>query len=161
MNNPYWSQMMPSIMPVAPAMVPQILPQPLQQTQPQQVTPQSPQQPVNPVPTTWTWKAVQDYQSMLKEAVPFDGTPVLFMLQNESVFYVVTMENGRKMVNGYSFHPLDKTNFDQETPEEKRFSKLEASVALIVDQLNRLAGVSNESNIENIESVQRTSIKEQ
>ena len=101
---------------------------------------------------------------MLKEAVPFDGTPVLFMLQNESVFYVVTMENGRKMVNGYSFHPLDNTNLAQETPEEKRFSKLEASVALIVDQLNRLAGVNNEPNIETVEletseNIQRKPIK--
>lgn len=144
-----------AVLPMMTPVVPQaVIPQPVQQP-PQPV----PQQPNSAVPTVWSWKAVPDYQSMLKESVPFDGTPVLFMMQNESVFYVVTMENGRKMVNGYAFQPLDNTVQEvQQSPEEQRFSKLESSIAVIAEQLNRLVGIQNESNNEHAEQIQRKAI---
>lgn len=170
MNNPYWPQSIVqpimSMPMVTTPVVPQTIPQPIQQPAPQQSVsqPTPPQSTVqNMMAAVWTWKAVPDYQSMLKESVPFDGTPVLFMMQNESVFYVVSMENGRKMINGYSFQPLDNITQQEvvQSPEEQRFSKIEASMALIAEQLNRLVGVQNESNNENAETVQRSAIKEQ
>lgn len=161
MTNPYYPQSIISpMLPMMTPMVTQAIPQPLQQ--PQQPAPPTPQPTIGITPTTWSWKAVPDYPSMLKESVPLDGTPVLFMMQNESIFYVVTMENGKKMINGYSFQPLDNVVAEvTQTPEEQRFSKLETSIALISEQLNRLVGAQqNESNIENAETIKRVAIKD-
>jgi len=131
MNNPYWNFATVPMNPfmAAPVVPQQVIPQPIQQTT-QQPPPQSIQQvtqqqsPVTPaIPTVWNWKVTDSYQHMLMESVPFDGTPVLFMLKNESVFYIVSMIDGKKMVNGYSFVPLDnipaESSTQQLTPEEQ------------------------------------------
>ena len=158
-GNPYWSAMMP-MMPQymqPPVQQPQVIQQntqqPIQQTLPQAQT-QTQQIPSNS--NTWNWKVVANYQAMLMESIPFDGTPVLFMLQNESTFYVVNMVDGHKMVNGYSFIPLDqgKTTTDQkkvatisDNTTEDRISKLEENVTTLIGQLNKLVGgQNNESN---------------
>ena len=93
MNNPYWNFATMSVNPFVTAPVipqPVVTPQPIQQQPP----PQPIQQPVNPqpapvtpaLPSIWNWKVTDSYQHMLMESVPFDGTTVLFMLKNESVF---------------------------------------------------------------------------
>lgn len=162
MNNPYmlpgWSYA--TVPQINPMMAPQVIPQPIMPQQIQQpaavqpaqnVQPQQPSTPVQPVvpSSVWNWKVANSYQSMLMESVPFDGTPVLFMMQNESVFYIVSMVDGKKMINGYSFAPLDNSVTEKEqplTPEEQneqRFSKLENSMAAIAEQLNKLVEVQN------------------
>lgn len=153
-NSPFaWSSI-----PTVPYLNPypqQIIPQPVApQVQPvQQANTQIQQQ--NPVVTgTWNWKVTDSYQSMLMESVPFDGTPVLFMMKNESVFYVVSMVDGKKMINGFSFLPLgnpDSTNTEKVlTPEEQneqRLANLEVGMANILEQLSKLTEVKdNESN---------------
>lgn len=152
-NNPYWNNF--AAVPMNPYVAPQpLLPQP---QQPMVSQPQQQPAPVQPSPapvaTTWNWKVTDSYQHMLMESVPFDGTPVLFMLKNESVFYVVSMVDGKKMVNGYSFTPLDTaatTSEPQLTPEEQteqRFAKLETGMAAIAEQLSKLVEVrQHESN---------------
>ena len=165
MNNPYWNfatvPMNPFI--AAPVVPQQVIPQPVQQP-PQQPQPQpiqqvaSQQNPVTPaIPTVWNWKVTDSYQHMLMESVPFDGTPVLFMLKNESVFYIVSMIDGKKMVNGYSFVPLDnvpaESSAQQLTPEEQteqRLTKIESGMATLMEQINKLVEVqqNHEPNIE-------------
>ena len=164
MNNPYWNFATVPMNPyIATPVVPQqIIPQPVQQPQQpqpqpiQQVTPQ--QNPVAPatIPTVWNWKVTDSYQHMLMESVPFDGTPVLFMLKNESIFYIVSMVDGKKMVNGYSFVPLDNIpaeSSQQLTPEEQteqRLTTIESGMATLMEQINKLVEVQqvHESNIE-------------
>ena len=162
--NPYW---MPqtlvtpqNILPTYAQMMPH---QPAQIIPPVQNTIQV-QQPKQPEPivsqTVWNWKVVKDYQSMLQEPVPFDGTPVLYMMQDSSTFYIVNMMDGKKMVNGYEFSPLSTTdNLEQEetplTAEEmvdQRFSQIETNLANLAEQIQKLVGArNNESNTEVIE----------
>lgn len=177
MNYPYWN--LSTAMPINPFVPNPVVPQPMV-TQPiqqpiQQLPPQPPaqptQSPVTPaVPSVWNWKVTDSYQHMLMESVPFDGTPVLFMLKNESVFYIVSMVDGKKMVNGYSFTPLDNVNSGnsepQLTPEEQteqRFSKLETSITAISEQLSKLVeGQRNyESNSSTTEKIGTTEIVRQ
>lgn len=168
-NNPYWAswgtpylaapqQFVPQpVVTTTQPVVPQVQQPPQQpvQVQPQQPVQQTVPQQSTAFPTTWNWKVTDSYQHMLMESVPFDGTPVLFMLKNESVFYIVSMVDGKKMVNGYSFNPLD-TNATavepQLTPEEQneqRFNKLETGMAAIAEQLSKLVEMkTNESNNE-------------
>ena len=161
-NNPYW----------VPQLVnPYLMPQPAQPIQPiqppQQPTIQSqssiqqtpPQTPPVP-PTTWNWKAVANYQSMLMESIPFDGAPILFMVQNEPVFYIVRMEDGRKMINGFTFTPLDNPEEivpeEPEKPEvqlENRLTGLENNMNSIMIQLQKLVeGNHHEPNNEHTET---------
>ena len=153
------------------------MPQPTQTIQPQPIQPPTQQQPTPPpqpqptiqqptttptmAPTTWNWKAVANYQSMLMESIPFDGAPVLFMVQNEPVFYVVRMEDGRKMINGFTFTPLDNPEEVAptpvpETPEtqlENRLTGLENNMNSIMIQLQKLVeGNHHEPNNEHIET---------
>lgn len=157
-NNPYWASW------AAPYIAPQFAPQQMypqsvvqQPTQPvqQQTVQSTPIQQTSAVSSVWNWKVTDSYQSMLMESVPFDGTPVLFMMKNESVFYVVSMVDGKKMINGFSFIPLGNTeNSNVEkilTPEEQneqRLTNLETGMASILEQLNKLVEVKqdNESN---------------
>lgn len=151
-NNPYWA---PTAMinPFPYPMIPQPLPQ-QQQAQPQPTQTTSPQ----PSPSIWNWKAVSSYQSMLMESVPFDGSPVLFMIQNEPIFYVVRMEEGKKMINGFTFTPLDNPEPlpPDDPPEvqiENRLTGLENNMNSIMIQLQKLVEVRHhESNNESIDT---------
>ena len=157
-NNPYWAPQAPmmSAFPYLTPVVQQpqpIMPQPTNNPPPSNPAP-APSTPTA-LPSTWNWKAVANYQSMLMESVPFDGSPVLFMIQNEPVFYVVRMEEGRKMINGFTFTPLDNPEEPEvvpETPEEQlenRLVGLERNMSSIMTQLERLVGGANhESNNE-------------
>lgn len=153
LSNPYWNfttvtPFMPAPMMPQQMVVPQQQPIPQPPPQPVQQQPMTAQQQTaitSPLPNIWSWKVTDSYQHMLMESVPFDGTPVLFMLKNESIFYIVSMVDGKKMVNGYSFSPLDTASpgnvEPQLTPEEQteqRFSKIETGMAAIVEQLNKL-----------------------
>ena len=162
--NPYW--MPQTLLSPQNLMTPYtqvIQPQPAQMIPPVQNTIQV-QQPKQPEPVIgqaiWNWKVVKDYQSMIQEPVPFDGTPVLFMMQDSSTFYIVNMMDGKKMVNGYEFSPLSNTDsVEQEetqlTAEEmvdQRFSQIENNLAILTEQIQKLVGVrDNESNTEVIE----------
>ena len=162
-NNPYWASWAAPY--IAPQFTPQqMYPQPVvqQPTQPiqQQVVQTNPIQQTSTVSSVWNWKVTDNYQSMLMESVPFDGTPVLFMMKNESVFYVVSMVDGKKMINGFSFIPLgnaENSNIEKNlTPEEQneqRLANLETGMASIIEQLNKLVEVKqdNESNTKSSE----------
>ena len=174
--NPYWNFATMSMNPFMPPIVPQpIVGQPQQPMLQQQPQPQPVQQQITPtqtpitpaLPTVWNWKVTDSYQHMLMESVPFDGTPVLFMLKNESVFYIVSMVDGKKMVNGYSFVPLDNVSTGnvepQLTPEEQteqRFSKIEAGMAAIAEQINKLVEVRQNHESNNV-SDKETSVTRQ
>lgn len=152
-----------------------VLPQSLQQTQvaSKVVSPVQSVQPVQPMATTvtnsaWVWKPVADYQTMLRELIPLDGTPALFMLENEPVFYIVRMsETGRKIINGYSFNTLDVPaqqpvqQVVEQPTDSQRLDRLENSLAMLADHMNKMIEVyNNESRNENA-SVQRQPITNQ
>lgn len=168
-NNPYWASW------AAPYIAPQFAPQQVYpQTIVQQPTqPQNIQQPVQntqvqqtpAISLIWNWKVTDNYQSMLMESVPYDGTPVLFMMKNESIFYVVSMVDGKKMINGFSFVPLGNNNESSVekvlTPEEQneqRLTKLETGMASILEQLNKLVEVKqdNEPNTKSSEKSKKS-----
>lgn len=170
-NNPYWASW------AAPYVTPQFAPQQVYSPQPVVQQPPQPVQqtvqntPIQQVSTTtspvWNWKVTDNYQNMLMESVPFDGTPVLFMMKNESTFYVVSMVDGKKMINGFSFIPLGNNEESSGekvlTPEEQneqRLMKLETGMATIVEQLNKLVEGRHE-NEPNIKSSERTKAKQQ
>lgn len=171
-NNPYWAPQAP-MMSAFPYVTPVVqAPQPMM-PQPTNNTPPPPNPAPNPnttpaIPSTWNWKAVANYQSMLMESVPFDGAPVLFMIQNEPVFYVVRMEEGRKMINGFTFTPLDNPEEAAPVPEpeapetslENRLVGLENNMNSIMIQLQKLVeGNHHESNNEHIETQEQPSVK--
>lgn len=158
-NNPYWASWAAPY--IAPQFAPQqvysqpVVQQPVQSQPVQQSTQNISIPQTSVVSSTWNWKVADSYQSMLMESVPFDGTPVLFMMKNESVFYVVSMVDGKKMINGFSFMPLgnveDSNGEKVLTPEEQneqRLTNLETGMASILEQLNKLVEVKqdNESN---------------
>lgn len=165
MYNPYWAPQIMGNPYLPPMVVPQQTPMPpVQNTI--QVQQRQPEPTLNS-PQVWNWKVVKDYQSMIQESIPFDGTPVLFMMNDSSTFYIVHMVDGKKMVNGYGFAPLEqKTEPPVATPEEKteqRISTLENNLTTISEQIEKLLGViKNESNpqsTERTEPIQRTPIK--
>lgn len=170
-NNPYWASW------AAPYIAPQFAPQQMypQTVVQQPVQPQPVQQSAQNIPaqqtpvvsSIWNWKVAENYQSMLMESVPFDGTPVLFMMKNESVFYVVSMVDGKKMINGFSFIPLgnveESNNEKVLTPEEQneqRLANLETGMASIIEQLNKLVEVKQE-NESNTKSNEKSKSKQQ
>lgn len=160
--NPYWPiQTMGQPNPYIPVMPSpyqpsQQSPPPPSQTPPAQVT----------QPTSWTWKVVKDYQTMLQEPIPVDGTPIMFMMSESSTFYIVKMTDGKKMVNGYEFTPLNSVEEPAMTPEEQtnqRLSNLENALVTLSSQIEKLTEVRrNEPYSEVIEpsEVQRKSITE-
>ena len=167
-SSPYWA---PQLMgnPYLPTMMipQQVSPPPVQNTI--QVQQRSPE-PALSTPQIWNWKVVRDYQSMIQESIPFDGTPVLFMMNDSSTFYIVHMVDGKKMVNGYEFSPLeqkvDTVPQPVITPEEKteqRLSALEGNINSISDQLGKLLevmkGESTSQSTEQTETIHRTPIK--
>lgn len=170
-NNPYWASWAapyiaaPQFAPQQPVYSPPAVQQPTQTIQ-QQTVQTTPIQQTPTVSSVWNWKVTDNYQSMLMESIPFDGTPVLFMMKNESTFYVVSMVDGKKMINGFSFIPLgngNESNVEKTlTPEEQneqRLTKLETGMATIVEQLNKLVEGRHE-NESSVKSSERSKTKQ-
>lgn len=109
----------------------------------QQATPQQPRLPQ----FRGTWVMASSYQEALGIPVPMDGTPILVMLRDEQKFYLVSMQNGQKMISAFSFNALS-IPAEPATPTapndlETRLAKLEALIG----------GLVNESNSKNAASV--------
>lgn len=151
---------------------PQLIQQPQPIQQPVQTTQTPIQQPVqqsiqNPTISPWQWKTVSNYHEMTLESVPFDGTPVLYMLQNESIFYIVRMVDGKKMVNGFQFNPLEVDSTQSPPQEEQtvesRLANVETNLGDLMEMINKLIEEKkqNESSNESAEpKVKRKSITE-
>ena len=77
----------------------------------------------------------QDAQSM---AVPMDGTPILVMLNDEQKFYLVSMQNGQRMISAFSFAALtvqnEQTTQTASNDFESRLSKLEELIGGLADE---------------------------
>lgn len=154
----YYTPQIPQVQP--------LLSQPYQtynQTYQQNQQPNQISQPTQPnVTLPWQWKAVSSYQDVTMENVPMDGTPILCMLQNEATFYIVRMVDGRKMINGFQFTPIEVANtVEPEQTVESRLDKVEKSISMLVGNINKLLEVNgNEPNNDNAEEVKRTTIKQ-
>lgn len=87
------------------------------------------------------------YQEIQSAPVPMDGTQTVFMLTTEPIFYVVSIINGQKFIQGYTFTELTAENRPKSPPTvEDRLSILESNIAKITSILE--GGKGNESNIQ-------------
>lgn len=65
-----------------------------------------PPPPPRPPQFRGTWVMAGSYQEALGIPVPMDGTPILVMLSDEQKFYLVSMQNGQRMISAFSFNAL-------------------------------------------------------
>lgn len=108
----------------------------------QQATPQP-----RPPQFRGTWVMASSYQEALGIPVPMDGTPILVMLRDEQKFYLVSMQNGQKVISAFSFNalsiPAEPVTPTAPNDLETRLAKLEALIG----------GLVNESDSKNAASV--------
>lgn len=98
-------------------------------------------------PPSGRWIMVNSFSEIQSAPVPMDGSQTIFMLANEPIFYVVSIVNGQKMLQPYTFTALTQEN--RPTPPatlEDRMDNLEQNVAKISELLER--SKQNESNIQ-------------
>ena len=92
------------------------------------------------------WQEIGSYQEMQAIPLPFDGTPILFILANEPVVYMASMQNGQKCVSGFRLEPISIDEGRQQSSSvEQRLSSLEGQIQKLLNALGE--GVENESNI--------------
>lgn len=105
--------------------------------------------PIVQLSNRWAW--VKSYQDVQATPIPADGTPTLFMLENEPTFYLVSMENGQRVISGYRFAALTKDNV-QEPPVAPAITleTLNARLKAIEEQLTR--SDSNEPDTTDVET---------
>lgn len=85
-----------------------------------------------------TWVMANSYQDAQSMAVPMDGTPILVMLNDEQKFYLVSMQNGQRMISAFSFAALtvqnEQTTQTASNDFESRLAKLEALIGGLADE---------------------------
>lgn len=101
--------------------------------------------------TAGTWAIADNYEQVQSASVPINGSPLLIMLRNEPVFYIISMQAGQKYINAYSFQTMNSVQMpQQEEPviqtaqptTEERLSSLELSIQNIEKMLK--GAVNNE-----------------
>lgn len=101
-------------------------------------------QPMQPRAFKGQWVSAKTYQDALNMPIPMDGTPILVMLEGESTFYIISMQNGQRMISGFNFNAL--------TPPEQPTANV--TINDIDARLQRLealiGGAANESDIKPI-----------
>lgn len=102
----------------------------------QTVTPIQPRQ----QPFRGTWVMANSYQEAQSIALPMDGTPVLVMLTDEQKFYLMSMQNGQRMISAFSFSVLPQID---ETVQNVSNSELEGRLSRIEEMLGVLTNESN------------------
>lgn len=108
--------------------------------------------PIVQLSNRWAW--VKSYQDVQATPIPADGTPTLFMLENEPTFYLVSMENGQRVISGYRFAALTKDDI-HEPPAAPAITlkTLNARLKAIEEQLR---SDSNEPDTTDIETAAPT-----
>jgi hypothetical protein len=97
----------------------------------------------------------KNYNEIQSVPVAANGSPTLFLLENDPVMYMVSVVNGQKTIQGYKFEPLPT----QQETTEKRLNNLEA---IILDMRNLIEGMTkNESNLSNGEQEANSPANEQ
>lgn len=85
-----------------------------------------------------TWVMANSYQEAQSMAVPMDGTPILVMLNDEQKFYLVSMQNGQRMISAFSFNalsiPMETAQNNPSNDLETRLAKLEAMIGGMVHE---------------------------
>ena len=128
---------------------------------PQMQTAQTPQQvqPVRKNPTTYYCMMVDSYQDIMSVGLPYDGTPVMFMLNNSPHLYIAYMNGEKKYVCGYKIVEMDIEKEEPPAPEvpqeqaqpqvnpfEERLANLEKFMGELKEALLAKGGNTNESN---------------
>ena len=108
---------------------------------PQPMPPQPQPQPLRRI--NGRWQEIGSYQEMQAIPLPFDGTPILFVLANEPVVYMASMQNGQKCVSGFRLEPISIDEGQRQTSSvEQRLSSLEGQINKLLTVLGE--GVENE-----------------
>ena len=72
---------------------------------------------------------------MLALPIPLNGAPVLVSLADEPVMYVLSMQNGQKVLSGFSITPLPGVNNTQPAQEktdiDTRLDNIEKALAAL------------------------------
>ena len=115
------------------------------------------QVPPAPRPTQFrgTWVMANSYQEAQGIPVPMDGTPILVMLNDEQKFYLVSMQNGQRMISAFSFNALTVPN--NETAQNVPNNDLEARLSRIEEMIG---GLLNEPNNKNVTATTATKRKQ-
>ena len=81
------------------------------------------------------WLSANNYQEMLALPIPLNGAPVLVSLADEPVMYVLSMQNGQKVLSGFSITPLPGVNNSQPAKEKSdidaRLENIEKALAAL------------------------------
>ena len=74
--------------------------------------------------------------------IPANGSPTLFLIADEPAMYMVSMQNGTKLIQGYTITPMPT----KQEATEQRINNLEA---MLLEMKQMLEGkMNNESNSE-------------
>jgi hypothetical protein len=94
------------------------------------------------------WQTVDSYQAVQSMPVPADGTPTIFMLSDQPIFYVVSMANGQKFINAYKFFAMNSNEEASEQKQQQAQSPLETRVAKLENIIAAMGagGQKNESD---------------
>ena len=90
---------------------------------------------------------------MLALPVPLNGAPVLVSLTEEPVVYILQMQNGQKVLSGFSITPLPGVSNQSQTPTESndindRLGKIEEALAALTQKKpERREAASNEKSL--------------
>lgn len=97
-----------------------------------------PPPPPRPPQFRGTWVMANSYQEAQSMAVPMDGSPLLVMLNDEQKFYLVSMQNGQRMISAFSFNaltiPAEPVTPAAQNDIEARLAKLEALIGGLVNE---------------------------
>lgn len=101
-----------------------------------------------------TWVMANSYQEAQGMPVPMDGTPILVMLNDEQKFYLVSMQNGQRMISAFSFNAL--TVSVEQTISSVANNDIEARLAKLE---TLIGGLANESNSKDVATVSSSATK--
>lgn len=87
-----------------------------------------------------TWVMANSYQEAQTMALPMDGTPILVMLTDEQKFYLVSMQNGQRMISAFSFEVLAISDANVQNVRNSEIEERLARIEKII------GGMANEPN---------------
>jgi len=107
--------------------------------QPQMMPQYQPQMQPQRQPVCGRWLTAKSYAEVQQTPVPADGTQTIFMLENEPSFYLVSMQNGQKMVQGYTFATMGNTAPQTVSAGETTTTPVKADTEARIAKLERFA----------------------
>lgn len=115
------------------------------------------------------WEIVKSYQDATRVTASIDGAPTICMLENDSVFYVVRIVDGRKEIGIFRYTPVTENVGQQATNNqqlqtvqqvqdngfEDRLARMEKSMSELTNYMSYIRsalgeGVSNNDSVSSV-----------